>query len=99
MKVTEKESARSLRQQGRSVKEIARMLNVARSTVSSRSTVSLWGRDIQLTSEQIEELDRRVAVSREQFAYRSRCGGANQNKEQAQIRQERFRRAGRKRAA
>jgi transcriptional regulator with XRE-family HTH domain len=88
MKSAEKEAARKLRFDGLSIKEIARKLNV------SRSSVSLWVRDIRLTAAQIEILNARVAQSRDRFAYLSRCHGANQNVEQARIRQEQFRRAG-----
>jgi transcriptional regulator with XRE-family HTH domain len=47
MKTTEREEARRLRrEEGRSIKEIARLLGV------SRSSVSLWVRDVELTPEQ-----------------------------------------------
>ena len=47
MKTAEQAAARELRQdEGRSVKEIARLLGV------SRSSVSLWVRDIELTPKQ-----------------------------------------------
>lgn len=47
----EYEQARELRKQGASVREIARLLSV------SKSTVSLWVRDIELTEEQITTLN------------------------------------------
>lgn len=45
-KIKEKEKARELRYAGKSIKRIARLLNVA------KSSVSIWCRDIQLTEEQ-----------------------------------------------
>ena len=55
MKTTERNEARRLRrEEGRSVKELAALLGVA------RSTVSLWVRDIELTPEQYETLRRRM---------------------------------------
>jgi len=54
MKTKEKEEARTLRERdGKSIKEIAKLVKV------SSSTVSLWVRDIQLTDKQIERLDAR----------------------------------------
>jgi DNA-binding transcriptional ArsR family regulator len=54
MKTAERHRARKLRhEQGLSVKELARMLGV------SQSTVSLWVRDIELTSAQREQLKKR----------------------------------------
>jgi transposase-like protein len=54
VKTLEREQARRLRRtEGRSIKEIARLLSV------SRSSVSLWVRDIQLTPEQHEALRQR----------------------------------------
>lgn len=44
----------SLRQKGQSIREIAKALFV------SSSTVSLWCKDVQLTSEQIADLERRA---------------------------------------
>lgn len=49
-----RQKARQLRQQGLGVKTIAHKLGV------SSSTVSLWCRDIQLTPQQIKELERRA---------------------------------------
>jgi len=55
MKTAERHRARKLRhEQGLSVKELARMLGV------SQSTVSLWVRDIELTSAQREQLKKRA---------------------------------------
>jgi len=62
MKTAEQAEARRLRRLGWSVKEIERHLSV------SRSSVSLWVRDVTLTKEQIEELHRRSATSPGQLA-------------------------------
>jgi transposase-like protein len=57
MKTAERQRARKLRQeQGAPVKELARLLGV------SRSTVSLWVRDIELTEAQRETLRRRMGA-------------------------------------
>lgn len=53
MKKIEKDSARMLRKQGRSMNEITRMLGVA------KSSVSLWTGDIELTSGQRKRLSER----------------------------------------
>jgi hypothetical protein len=57
MKTLEREQARALRRQGQSVKEICRALGV------SKSSVSLWVRDIELTPEQLASLHQRRAMS------------------------------------
>jgi predicted transcriptional regulator len=55
MKTAEREEARKLRrEEGRSVKELAALLGVA------RSSISLWVRDIELTEEQYMALRRRM---------------------------------------
>jgi transcriptional regulator with XRE-family HTH domain len=55
MKTAERNEAQRLRRdEGRSVKELAALLGVA------RSTVSLWVRDIELTPDQYEALRRRM---------------------------------------
>jgi transposase len=55
MKTAERECARKLRrEEGRSVKELASLLGVA------RSSISLWVRDIELTDEQRANLRRRM---------------------------------------
>ena len=55
MKTAERNEARKLRrEEGRSVKELAALLGVA------RSTISVWVRDIELTDEQRETLRRRM---------------------------------------
>jgi len=65
-KSKEKNQALVLRQGGESIKEIAKRLKVA------KSTVSLWCRDIELTPEQIQRLHERM-VSR---SYTGRLKGA-----------------------
>lgn len=63
MKTEEREKARALRRdEGRSVKEIAKLLSV------SRSSVSLWVRDIQLSEEQLEALRQRNPLYNRQLA-------------------------------
>ncbi|HEU6443997.1 MAG TPA: hypothetical protein VFL61_02955, partial [Gaiellaceae bacterium] len=57
MKTKERAEARRLRRIGWSVREIEHHLGV------SRSSVSLWVRDIRLTEEQLAELHRRSATS------------------------------------
>jgi transcriptional regulator with XRE-family HTH domain len=55
MKTAERQEARRLRkEEGRSVKELAKLLGV------SRSSISLWVRDIELTEEQYMALRRRM---------------------------------------
>ena len=55
MKVQQKEAARSLREQGKSLGEISKGLGV------SKSSVSIWCRDIKLTDKQMMELKSRRA--------------------------------------
>jgi hypothetical protein len=62
MKTRERAEARRLRRLGWSVREIERHLGV------SRSSASLWVRDVPLTDAQIEELHRRSATSPGQLA-------------------------------
>jgi hypothetical protein len=50
MKITEKQKARELRQQGKSIGNIAKILKI------SKSSISIWVRDVQLTTEQKEKL-------------------------------------------
>jgi hypothetical protein len=54
MKTEEREQARRLRREGKSVTELAATLGV------SRSSISLWVRDIELTEEQHKALRRRM---------------------------------------
>ena len=57
MKIRERDEARTLRrEQGQSIKEIARAVGV------STSSVSHWVRDIELTEEQIEALRARNPI-------------------------------------
>src|SRR3989344_6829669 len=65
-KSTEKNRALSLRLRGKSIKEIAREVGVA------KSTVSLWCRDIVLSKEQTEKLQEKMR----QGSYLGRVKGA-----------------------
>jgi transcriptional regulator with XRE-family HTH domain len=66
MKTVERDEARRLRQEeGRSIKEIARLLGVA------RSSASIWVRDIELTPEQHEALRQQNPAYNRQLAGRS----------------------------
>ena len=65
-KSKEKNKALKLRQRGKSIKEIARELKIA------KSTVSLWCRDIELTSEQIQKLHEKMVKG----SYKGRIKGA-----------------------
>jgi transcriptional regulator with XRE-family HTH domain len=86
MKTRERVEARRLRRLGWSVREIERHLGV------SRSSASLWVRDIQLTEEQIAELHRRSATSPGQLA------GAAANAALGRARRTGYQREGRARA-
>jgi hypothetical protein len=86
MKTVERLEARRLRRLGWSVKEIERHLGV------SRSSVSLWVRDVPLTEEQIAELHRRNATSPGQLA------GAAANAALGRARRLSYQLEGRKRA-
>lgn len=66
-KFKEKIIAQELRQQGKSIKEIAKLLGV------SKSSVSIWCRDIVLTAEQIENLQKRMGTK---GSYEARLKGA-----------------------
>jgi transposase len=59
MKAKERAEARSWRQQGRSIKEIAKRLLV------SKGSVSAWVSDIELTEEPIRLLEERQQKGRE----------------------------------
>jgi hypothetical protein len=65
-KSKEKNKARELRLQGRSIREIAKKLKV------SKGSASIWCRDIELTSQQIEKLQKRMLVG----SYKGRLKGA-----------------------
>jgi transposase-like protein len=87
MKTVERAAARRLRgDEGRSVKEIARLLDV------SRSSVSLWVRDIQLTPEQEAAL-----TARDPARSRRRRGWAV-SLERGRLRRRTYQLAGRRRA-
>ena len=66
-KFREKIKAQELRQQGKSIKEIAKFLGV------SKSSISIWCRDIVLTAEQIESLQKRMSTK---GSYEARLKGA-----------------------
>lgn len=70
-KSKEREKAIKLRSKGESVKEIAKKVGVA------KSTVSLWCRDIVLTPVQIERLHKRMVT----MGYAGRMKGARMNYE------------------
>jgi hypothetical protein len=73
MKTAERMEARRLRrEEGRSVKELAGLLRV------SRSTISLWVRDIDLTDEQRADLCRRSGIGRIKGLQDERRPGARQ---------------------
>jgi transcriptional regulator with XRE-family HTH domain len=61
-RIVEKDKALKLRKRGRSINEIARQLNIP------KSTISLWCRNIQLGPEQIE----RLAQRQESGSYKGR---------------------------
>jgi len=65
-KSKEKNQALKLRQKGKSIKDIAKRLKIA------KSTVSLWCRDIRLTPEQIQKLHEKMVKG----GYRGRMKGA-----------------------
>jgi hypothetical protein len=87
MKTRERIEARRLRRLGWSVREIERHLRV------SRSSVSLWVRDVPLTKEQITDLHRRSATSPGQLA------GAAANAALGRARRESYQLEGRARVA
>jgi transcriptional regulator with XRE-family HTH domain len=87
VKTVERAEARRLRKdQGRSIKEIARLLGV------SRSSVSLWVRDIELTPEQESALS-----ARDPARNHARNGWAA-NRERGRLRRRGYQLAGRRRA-
>jgi transcriptional regulator with XRE-family HTH domain len=65
-KSEERNKALELRQKGESIKEIAKKLRIA------KSTVSYWCRDIKLTPAQIQRLHKRMIIG----GYRGRLKGA-----------------------
>ncbi len=87
MKTAERAAARRLRrEEGRSIKEIARLLGV------SRSSVSLWVRDIELDPRQEAAL-----TTRDPSRNYARNGWAA-NRERARLRRRRYQLEGRRRA-
>lgn len=85
MKTKEREDARRLRLDGKSVIEIARTVGV------SKGSVSLWVRDISLTEEQKDVLAKRNPVFRGQFS------GALVNKQKASEKRTEYQNDGRRR--
>jgi len=84
MKTRERDEARRLRrEQGRSVREIATLLDV------SRSSVSLWVRDIELTPSQLAALVRRNP------RYTNQRKGSMANRERSRTRRLDYQRRGR----
>ena len=80
MKIRERDEARTLRrEQGQSIKEIARAVGV------SRSSVSLWVRDIELTPMQIDALrQRNPALNGQMIGQRVRSEKARALRRRAQ---------------
>lgn len=75
-KSTERNNALLLRKQGKSIKEIAQRVGV------SKSSVSLWCRDIELTPQQVEALDRKMLYG----SYRGRIIAAQLKKQEKSAR-------------
>jgi transcriptional regulator with XRE-family HTH domain len=86
MKTLERKAARWLRhEEGMSVKEIERILDV------SRSSVSLWVRDIQLTPEQ------HAALLARNPCFNGQLKGSNVNRERSRLRRRGYQLEGRRR--
>lgn len=66
MKSAEKQTALALRAQGLSYNDILKETGV------SKSTLSLWLRDIPLTNEQIAQLENKISAGREKFSRNER---------------------------
>lgn len=81
-----RERARLLRRQGTSVRDIAKMLN------TSKGSVSVWVRDVELTDEQIERL------KENQRRYRQHNKGAQSNREKHHLLRLEYQREGRVKA-
>ena len=77
--------AQQSRQKGESIKEIAKKLNV------SKSTASIWCRDIILTRKQIERLKSRIATK---GSYENRLRGARVQRERRLKEVEQLQRSG-----
>ena len=61
MKTEKRKQARRLRKEGKSVREITKILNV------SKGSISRWVRDISLTSKQVERLNKRHKLSKADY--------------------------------
>src|SRR5262249_30294108 len=88
MKCKEKEEARRLRSRGWSIKEIAKALRVARSSVCT------WVADIDLTEEQLRVLENKQRATRGNIV-----GQAQALKQAARVRHAEFKNQGYERAA
>lgn len=86
-KSKEKNKALDLRQEGQSIKEIAKKLKIA------KSTVSLWCRDIELTAVQVKRLHERMVKG----GYEGRMAGARAQYEQRLKRTKELKKQGRER--
>jgi len=71
-KTRERNLARKLRRQGESIRDITKIVK------SSKSSVSVWCRDIELTKKQIEELNKKLKKA----GYAGRLKGSTQQHEQ-----------------
>ncbi|HXK35627.1 MAG TPA: hypothetical protein VJZ52_01120 [Candidatus Paceibacterota bacterium] len=70
-----KEKAHSYRKRGYSIKELSRLLNIA------KSTASLWSRDVSLTNEGKERLLTRIKLGQYNSAEKKKSHTAEVNKE------------------
>ena len=87
MKPDKREAARQLRrEQGLSINQICKQLSV------SKSSVSLWVRDVELTETQKEELNR------QHFAHRGQAAGGATNAAKFRALREQYQQEGRQRA-
>ncbi|MBA3533585.1 MAG: hypothetical protein H0T73_16825, partial [Ardenticatenales bacterium] len=69
MKPELRKEARRLRQEGKAINEIARILGV------SKASVSVWVRDIELTEEQ------KAQLTKQQRSFKAQSAGAQANRE------------------
>lgn len=88
MKTLEKEKALELRAAGHSIKQIARQLGVA------RSSVSLWVRGIPLSPAQLEQLAENMALNCRRFGQTIGPAQGLVNKGKAQLRHQHYRQQG-----
>lgn len=88
MKTQQKEQALELRSAGHSIKQIARQLGVA------RSSVSVWVRNISLSVAQREQLAAQETLNRQMFARSVGWKQAVANKQEAELRHQQFRQQG-----